>query len=407
MKPYNEYTLSNGLRIIHEESPTDTVYCGLFVNAGTRHEEEADVGLAHFCEHTSFKGTERRRVWHIRNGLELVGGDLNAYTNKEATVFHASVGRADFARAADLLFDIVFHSIYPQAELERETEVIIDEIDSYNDSPAELIFDEFEEMIFRGHALGRSILGTAERLRTYRTEDALRFVRRNYCPSNVTFFVYGRVDFRRVVALAEKYTGQLSAGNPCRQHLPLPAYQPEERRARHNTHQAHVMLGQRGYSSEDPRRTALFLLNNILGGPGMNSMLNVQLREKSGLVYTAESTAFCYTDTGVWSVYFGCDEQDVGRCRDLVLRQLRRLREHPLSRVQVKRAQKQLIGQIRIAGDSLESYALAMGKTYAQTGRHRDVDSICQDLQRLTPDDLQAVAQDLFQEDQLTTLVYH
>ena len=233
MTTYNEHILPNGLRIIHEASPTDTVYCGLFVNAGTRDEEAADLGLAHFCEHTSFKGTERRRVWHIRNGLELVGGDLNAYTNKEATVFYASVGRADWVRAADLLFDIVFHSTYPQAELEKETEVIIDEIDSYNDSPAELIFDEFEEMVFRGHELGRSILGRAERLRTYRTEDALRFTGRYYCASNVTFFVYGRVDFRQVVRLALKYGGALPAGAPRKQRTPLPDYRPERREAMH------------------------------------------------------------------------------------------------------------------------------------------------------------------------------
>src|SRR5574344_515222 len=204
MKAYHQMTLDNGLSIIPEDCPTDVVYCGLLVNAGTRDEELQDSGLAHFCEHTTFKGTEKRRAWHIRNGLERVGGDLNAYTNKEETVFYACVQKEDFDRAADLLFDIVFHSVYPQAELEKETEVIIDEIDSYNDSPAELIYDEFEEMLFRGHGLGRNILGTADRLRMYKTEDALRFTRRYYCPSNITFFCFGQVNFNHIVTLLKK-----------------------------------------------------------------------------------------------------------------------------------------------------------------------------------------------------------
>ncbi len=382
------------------------VYCGLIVNAGTRNEDPQDAGMAHFCEHTTFKGTERRKAFHIRNGLERVGGDLNAYTNKEETVFYAMVQKEDFKRAMDLLTDIVFHSTYPQHELEKEVEVIIDEIDCYRDSPAELIYDEFEEMLFRGHELGRNILGNAERLRQYGTADAKRFISRYYCPSNVTVFVYGNIPFANILRIVEKMTACLPSGNPNHRQAPLPLYVPEYRECNHDTHQAHVLIGNRGYSSNHPRRTALFLLNNILGGPGMNSLLNVSLRENHGLVYMVESSAFSYTDAGVWSVYYGCDDANIDKCRNLVLKQLARLREVPLTAGRLQAAKKQLIGQILIAGDNFESYALALGKTFAHLGRYRDVNEIISKIQAVSSDDLVEVARDIFAEEKLTTLVY-
>lgn len=406
MTEYHQTTLDNGLRVIQESSPTNTVYCGLFVDAGTRDEEFADSGLAHFCEHNTFKGTNRRKAWHIRNGLERVGGDLNAYTNKEETVYYANVLREDFDRAADLLCDIVFHSVYPQNELEKETEVIIDEIDSYNDSPAELIYDEFEEMLFRGHGLGRNILGEADRLRTYRTEDALRFTQRYYRPSNITFFCFGNINFKHLTNLLKKLTDGVPAGNPQKLKLTLPEYQVEERLQTHQTHQAHVLIGNRGYSAKNPHRLSLYLLNNILGGPGMNSLFNVSLREKRGLVYTVESTAFSYTDAGVWSVYFGCDNKDVAKCRKVVERDLDKLCQSPLSETRLHAAKKQMIGQLRLAGDNFESYALALGKCFAHSGKHRDVDSLCSRIQEISSENLLEVAREIFQKEKLTTLIY-
>lgn len=427
MKEFNQHILSNGLKIIHEPSPTNVVYCGIIVNAGTRDEEEDDRGMAHFCEHMTFKGTSHRRSWQIRNCLERVGGDLNAFTNKEITVYYATVQREDFPRAAGLLSDIVFHSIYPQPEIDKEVEVIIDEIDSYNDSPAELIYDEFEEMLFRGHPLGRNILGNADTLRRYQTADALRFTHRYYVPQNCTFYVLGQVDFHKVVRLLERDTPPLSvlpasfpastpssigapslmAGlAPTDADIALPPYQKEERVCDRDTHQAHVLIGNRGCSITSPNRTALFLLNNILGGPGMNSLLNVSLREKRGLVYTVESTSFSYKDTGVWSVYFGCDESKVDHCRRLVSRELQRLCEQPMSERVLSMAKKQLIGQILIAGDNFESYALAMGKVFALQNAHRDVGAICDAIHALTPDDLLRVAREVMNPANLTTLIY-
>lgn len=362
--------------------------------------------MAHFCEHMTFKGTERRRAWHVRNNLERVGGDLNAFTNKEITVFYATVQKEDFARAVDLLSDIVFHSVYPQTEIDKEVEVIIDEIDSYNDSPAELIYDEFEEMLFRSHGLGRNILGKAERLRQYTTADALRFTRRYYVPNNATFFVLGQVDFDKAVRLVERHTADLQRREVSKPLQPLPPYKAELSTNDRDTHQAHVLMGNRGYSMDHEDRTALFLLNNILGGPGMNSLLNVSLREKRGLVYNAESNTFSYQDSGVWSVYFGCEESKVERCRRLVSRELETLCSSPLNERTLQMAKKQLIGQILIAGDNFESYAIALGKVFALTGHHRDVEAICQRIRAISSADLMRVAQDVFCPDNLTTLIY-
>lgn len=407
MKDYHEYIFPNGLRVIHEPSPTNVVYCGYIVFAGTRDEEQADSGMAHFCEHMTFKGTVRRKAWHVRNCLERAGGDLNAYTDKEMTAYYATVQKEDFPRAVDLLSDIVFHSTYPQREIEKEVEIIIDEIDSYNDSPAELIYDEFEEMLFRGHSLGRNILGKADRLREYTTCDAQRFANSYYVPNNVTMFILGQVDFDQAVRLIGKHTEGLAAKTGlAKPQQPLPEYVVEERVCDRNTHQAHVLIGNRGCSRTDADQKPLFLLSNILGGPGMNSLLNVSLREKHGLVYSVSSYMYSYQDSGIWSVYFGCDESKVEKCRHLVLNELSALCDKPLSPQRLSMAKKQFLGQILISGDCFESYALAMGRHYARTGKHRDVERLCEKIRAISAEDIQRVAQRIFRPDKLTTLIY-
>lgn len=406
MNTYETEKLANGLRIIYEPSATEVVYCGYVVNAGTRHEPADREGMAHFIEHMSFKGTEHRSSWHVSNALESVGGDLNAYTSKEETVFYTALPREELKRAIDVLTDMVFHSTYPQCEIDKEVEVIIDEIQSYKDSPSDLIFDEFEETIFKNHALGRKILGKAERLRTFTTADALAFTGKCYRPSNATFFLYGNIDFGRAVRMLEHATAGLTPLPAEKTVSPLPGYAPVERIVEKGTHQAHVIIGTRGLSANDKRKTPLFLLNNILGGPSMNSRLNTSLREKNGLVYTVDSFMASYTDTGLWGIYFGCDEKDISRCRRIVARELKRLTDTPLTPTRLNAAKKQIKGQIKISRDRLESYALSMGKVYSQYGRHRDVDEMCRRIDAITPDDIQAVANDIFAPERLTTLIY-
>jgi predicted Zn-dependent peptidase len=399
-------TLKNGLRVIHEHRKANVVYCGYVLCTGTRHESDADSGMAHFIEHMSFKGTERRRACHITNCLERVGGDLNASTSKQETVYTATVLRNDLARAIDLLSDIVFHSTYPQSEIEREVEVICDEIDSYLDSPSELIFDDFESLVYGGHPLGRDILGNAQRLRTYTTADALRFVRQHYVPANCAFYVYGDVDFKQVVRLLEKATADIPAGVANVGGFIPHSYVPQTVERKKNTHQAHVVLGAPAYGADDERRFGMLLLNNILGGPGMNSRLNLSVREKAGLVYSIDSYLSTYPDTGLWNIYFGCDPHDVNRCLRLIKRELQRLATTPLTPSQLRAAKQQLKGQIGISCDSSEGYAIAMGKTFAHYNVHRDVANICQEIDALTSDALLQIAQDVYAPEKFTTLIY-
>ena len=417
---YNTHTLSNGLRIIHLPSPSPVVYCGYAVAAGTRDEQKGrEEGMAHFCEHMTFKGTERRTSMKILGYLESVGGDLNAFTNKEETVYHAAVLKDNIDRAVDLLTDIVFHSTYPQAEIDKEVEVIVDEIESYNDSPAELVYDLFENAIYNGHSLGHNILGTAEQLRTYTTEDALRFTRRYYRPDNSVFFAYGDVDFGKLVRLLERANAvaadssqqQSSAESPAidvnkeKSAMSLPPYVAQHINHHMDTHLAHVMLGNRAYDVHDNRRIALYLLNNILGGPGMNARLNISLRERHAFVYTVESMMQSYSDTGLWAVYFGCDPKNVDKCLRLIRHELDKVMEKPLSEAQLHAAKKQIRGQIGIACDSRESFALDFAKGFLHYGWKKDVTALCDHIDALTAEDLQRVAQEMFAEESLTKLV--
>ena len=439
---YNTYTLDNGLRIIHLPSDSQVVYCGYQINAGTRNEEPGEEGLAHFCEHVTFKGTERRKAWHILNCLESVGGDLNAYTNKEGTVYYSAILKEHIARAVDLLSDIVFHSVYPQAEIDKEVEVICDEIESYNDSPAELIYDEFENILFKGSPLGHNILGTAEQVRAFKTEDALRFTQKLYRPDNAIFFAYGDIDFKKLVKLLQRaLADDKSVGKLAEEKLPQisqitqisrdensiaeeksvssvksvgPKNYPSVRDEiagqtivmQKNTHQAHVMIGTRAYDVNDDRRMPLYLLNNMLGGPGMNAKLNLALREHNGLVYTVESTMVAYGDTGTWSIYFGCDEHDVKRCLRLVRKELDKFMQKPLSDAQLKAAKKQIKGQIGVACDNRENFALDFGKSFLHYGWEKNVDRLYEQVDEITAAQIQAVAQELFDKERLTTLIF-
>lgn len=413
---YNTATLDNGLRIIQRPSDGDVVYCGYAIKAGTRDETAGEEGLAHFCEHASFKGTTRRKGWQIIQTLEGLGGELNAYTNKESTVYYCAILREHLPRAIDLLTDMVFHSVFPEHELEKEKEVICDEIESYNDSPGELIFDEFENIIFDGHPLGHNILGTKESVRGFTSADALRFTRRHYRPSNAIFFIYGSPShvspkgdsLQPVVSELSKafrrYPTDIVPDDTPRTPAPGKATPPAADTSAY--HQAHVLTGRRAYGISHPRRIALYLLNNILGGPAMSSRLNMSLRERNGLVYTVESTSTCYGDTGLWAVYFACDPHDVQKCLRLVRKELDRLIASPLSDRQLKQAKRQLKGQIALACDSRESFALDFAKSFLHYGWEKDVSALCRNIDLLTARQLQEVAEELFAPDTLTTLVY-
>ena len=375
---YSTFTLPNGLRLIHTTSPTNVAYCGFAIDAGTRDELPQEQGMAHFVEHLIFKGTEKRKAWHILNRMENVGGDLNAYTNKEETVIYSAFLKEHFNRAAELLADIVFHSVFPQNEIEKEVEVIIDEIQSYEDSPSELIFDDFEELIFPNHPLGRNILGNPELLRQFTSEDARKFVHSHYRPENMIFFVQGDIPFQKVIRTLEKVTSdipQFEEGSKTRK---LPSeYKPSK-----------------------------LILHNILGGPGMNSRLNISLREKRGLVYNVESNLTSYTDTGTFCIYFGCDLHDADHCISLVHKELKKIRENALTELQLAAAKKQIIGQIGVAGDNFENNALNMGKCFLHYHTYEEKEEVFKRIESLTSSQLLDIANEMFAEDYLSTLIY-
>ncbi|MDR3653014.1 MAG: pitrilysin family protein [Paludibacter sp.] len=403
---YQTYTLPNGIQIIHKPDVSAVTYCGMVINTGSRDETEDEQGMAHFIEHMLFKGTEKRRSGHIINRLEHVGGELNAYTSKEETVVYAIVLNEYFERAMELVSDIVLHSNFPQKEIDKEVVIIIDEIQSYNDSPSELIFDDFEELLFANHPIGHNILGKAELLEKYSTDDAVRFVQKQYKPEEMVFFVLGDLNFKQLIRLCEKYLQLESTELKPKERNSPTTYLPVRKEIDKNTHQVHFMVGNRAYNLYHPDRLGMYLLNNILGGPGMNSLLNLSLREKHGLVYNVESNYQPFTDCGMWSVYFGCDTENAARCEQLVYAELQKLREQPLSENALKKYKLQLMGQMAISSENKENFSLSLGKSFLRYGKIEELDSVKLQIEAITAGKLQEIANEMFQPADLSVLIY-
>lgn len=404
---YFSHTLSNGLRIVHLPSDSPVSYCGFAVNAGTRDEEASEFGLAHFVEHMLFKGTAKRKAWHILNRMENVGGELNAYTTKEETFIYSVFMEEHFSRAFELLADLVFHSRFPRQEIEKEVDVILDEINSYEDSPSELIFDEFENQLFAGHALGHHILGDEKSLLGFGPESGLSFTKRFYTPGNMLFFSMGRIDFRKIVKMAERDLSDIESPLTPSNRVAPGQMIPAVRKVHKETHQAHVLIGGRAYSMHDEKRIPLFLLNNLLGGPGMNNRLNVSLREKNGLVYNVESNITSYTDTGLATIYFGTDPKNMEKSLHLVHKELRKLREVKLTATQLAAAKKQVIGQLGVSGDNREGLFLGLGKSYLHYNRYDTLPEVFAKVEKLTSEDILETANEIFAPERLSALIYH
>lgn len=422
------YTLSNGLRVIARRVDSDIVYCGYSIKAGARNEQKGEEGLAHFCEHMTFKGTETLSPLKIINALDSVGGELNAYTAKEETCYYAAIMKQHFRKAVNLLTDIVFNSIYPQTEIEKECEVVCDEIESYRDSPAELIYDDFENEMFGSAvdantsadgmmlgsraSLGHNVLGDKDTVRSFTTADCQRFTSRLYTPDRAVFYVLGDVDVEKVIPLLEKTpcTPQqvtTTYPSPTSHHsTPATHHPPGIITKTEDTHQAHVMMGTVITDRIEDWRMPLYLANNILGGPSMNSRLNISLREKRGLVYTVESLMTSYTDTLLWTTYFGCDHHDVRRCMRLVNSELQRLRKAPLSLSRLNAAKQQIKGQITLAAQNSENYAIDMAKQYLHYNKVKDYERLFRKIDSVTPEQICALMNEVLTEDHLLTLIY-
>lgn len=407
---YESISLPNGLRIIYIPSISPVSYCGFAVNAGTRDENPHQFGLAHFVEHMLFKGTRKRKSWHILNRMESVGGELNAYTTKEETFIYSISLSEDIERAMELLGDLVFNSQFPETEIEKEKEVVIDEINSYKDNPSELIFDEFENVLFQGNEMGHNILGEEESINNFTASSCHSFVNTYYTPENMIFFFYGKTSKEKINRLALKYFIENSKVKnnftaKTRQSLPsLPSAFRET--ADKKLYQSHVMLGGISYDYHNKKRLGLYLLNNILGGPGMNSRLNISLREKNGLVYTVESSLSSYSDTGVFSIYFGTDHESISKCLKLTYKELKKLRENQLSSSQFHAVVKQLKGQLGISCDHKENLALNMGKSFLHFKKYDNLQEVYRKIDLLDPQQLMEIANEVFDEKRLSLLIF-
>ena len=407
MEDYEVYTLPNGIRIAHKQIPhTQIAHCGIMLDIGSRDEQPHQQGLAHFWEHMAFKGTEKRKSYHIITRLETIGGELNAYTTKEKVCFHASVLGVHFEKAAELLSDITFHSIFPEKQIERERDVILEEMAMYYDSPEDAIQDDFDELVFPNHALGGNILGTTETVGSFRREDLRRFIAENYDTERIVFASVSNLPFKRVVKVAEKYFRDVPVQHTNRKRQTPTDYVPKQTRVERPITQAQCALGRPTYGLTDPRRLPFFMLVNLLGGPGMNSRLNLNLREKYGLVYSIDASFTPYLDTGFLGIYFGTDPKKVDKAHSLIMKEMKRLREQPLTTLQLHQTKEQLVGQLAMAEESNNSFMLMMAKSLLDINRVEALNDIFSDIKAVTANQLQTLAQETFVEDQFSTLTF-
>lgn len=387
------YNLSNGMRVAVRRHDGNVSYCGIIVNAGTRDEPASLPGLAHFVEHTVFKGTRRRSSWHISNRMESVGGELNAYTNKENTAVYTVAPAGYEDRATDLVADLVANASFPAGELDKEREVIIEEINSYLDNPSESVLDQFEDNIYAGSALAHNILGTPESVRSITGDDCREFTGRFYNPANMVGYISSPLPDEKALKILEKYWGKFDRAPHLPERPAPPGAAPFDIVKDEDGHQAHTMVGARMFPRTDPRRYALMLLNNYLGGPGMNSRLNQQLREKRGLVYTVESFVGLLSDTGIMAVYFGTDKKAVGRCLKIIRSELDSLAQSRLSDRKLDKIKEQYCGQLLIGSDNREAMAMALGKNLLYYGKVPDVPALAARLREVTPEQVREVAE--------------
>ncbi len=403
---YNIHVLQNGIRVIHKKSSSDVAHCGIIINAGSRDEKKEEHGLAHFIEHAIFKGTCKRKAHHIINRLENVGGEINAYTTKEETCVYSSFLRDDLQRSMELTADLVFNSTFPEKELKKERDVIIDEINSYKDSPSEWIFDEFEEMVFKNDPLGRNILGSPKYLKTFSSQHIRNFIRENYHTNQMVFSCVGNFDFKKIIKLSEIHFGNIPANLSEKNRKQSHLYHPFLKKVKKNTHQSHCIIGNMAFGLKHPSRLGMVLINNLLGGPGMNSRMNIALREKSGLAYNTESFYSAYNGTGLFGVYFGTDKDNLYRCIELVIKEFELLRKNKLGQLQLSKAKKQLLGQIAISSENNENYMLVMGKSLLVFNRVDTLEVISRKIDSISGNLIMEIANEVLDTEKISTLLY-
>ena len=400
------HTLKNGIRLVHNRIPGMVAYCGLLINTGSRDESDQEHGMVHFIEHMLFKGTKKRKAYHILSRLEDVGGELNAYTTKEETAVYASFMKEDYERAVEIISDITFNSTFPEKEVEREKDVIIEEINSYLDNPAELIFDDFEELIFADQPIGRNILGTPESVKSFSKQSLSNFISRNYNTNQMVFCSVGNIPDNKILRLFIKYFDNIKVKRRETRTKAEWIYKPACVTKKMNTFQNHCIMGNVAYDLKDKRRMGMFLLNNILGGQGLNSRLNLSLREKKGLAYNVESVYNPYCDTGVFSIYFGTDAHNLEKSISVAMQELKKLRTAKLGSIQLNKAKNQIKGYLARGYENHESLMLSLGKSLLVFNMIDTIEEICRKIDNVTTTELLDAANDIFETSRMSTLIY-
>jgi len=403
---YQLFRLKNGLKAIHQYTDSPVAHFGVIVNTGSRDEEPQEQGMAHFIEHTIFKGTKKRKAFQINNRIEDVGGEINAYTTKEETAIYATFLNEYYSRSIELISDIVLHASFPEKELEKEKEVVIEEINSYNDTPSELIFDEFEELVYDGHPIARNILGTPETVKSFSRDTLKQFIRKNYHTGEMVLCSVGKIDPKNFERLIHRYFDDMPENPIQSQRSKFEGYKPRVSEVNKETFQLHCIVGNQSYELSHENRLPMVLLNNILGGNSMNSRLNMALRERNGMAYNIESSYTPYTDTGIFMVYFGTDPENLPRALKIIKKEFDLLREKPMGQLQFSRAKKQLLGQLAISTENHEELMLSIGRSFLYFDKVDPLTEVFTKIERLTPNDILRIANEMLTDNSLSKLIF-
>ena len=404
--PYRLHTLPNGIRLIHKHTDSQVAHLGVTIDVGSRDERPEENGMAHFIEHCIFKGTKRRSSSRILSRIDGVGGELNAFTTKEETAIFCTFLSKHYERAAELLSDIIFNSIFPNKELEKEKSVIIEEINSYEDSPMELIYDEFENLVFGDTGLGRMILGTEKNVKSFSSLQVIDFIKKNWATNLIVISTVGNIKFERWVRLIEKFFGCIPSKPINRQRQETYNYTPQYKEFIRDTYQAHIMLGCPCYDYISDKKVAFSLLNNVLGSSAMNSHLNMNIREKYGFTYLIESSYNAYSDNGIFQIYAGTDEQYIDKTLSLIKKELQRFVDKRLTQSQIHKAKEQLKGQLSIQNDYNREEMLAIGKSLLNYNRVQSLEETFSDIDSISAEDILEVASETFKLDNFSTIIY-
>lgn len=403
---YNIFTLKNGIRVIHKPVLGEVAHCGFIINTGSRDELVDESGITHFIEHAFFKGTAKRKAYHILNRIDNVGGEINAYTTKENTSIYASFTKNHFERAIELLTDILFNSTYPEKELEKEKEVIIDEINSYQDSPYEQIYDDFEDLIFKNHPLGMNILGTEESVKKINRDKILTFLKKHYLTNQIVLSIVGNIELKKIKRLCEKHLNDIPEKKGELNRKTFSEYEPKNICLAKDVYQTHSIIGNIAYDAHHKNKTGFIMLNNILGGPAMNSRLNMGIREKYGYTYNIESAYTVFSDVGLFYIYLGTDQKHLDKCIKLVKREMKLLKTKKISSAQLHKAKQQLIGQITLSEENNCNVMLSLGKSLLLYNKVEDLSDVYKRINKLTVQELQEISNEIFDENQLSSLIF-